>query len=116
MKYKLIIDKDAEEEVIAIVHSPSTLTRQIEDLVRSYSGADSIMGHRDDELRKLTFDEIEYTGFKKGSAESANEFAKNLEKHGIVATVRRRLGADVNAACGQLRRSSMQKNQDTTEV
>ena len=64
----------------------------------------------------IRVNEVKETGFKKGSAESANEFAKNLEKHGIVATVRRRLGADVNAACGQLRRSSMQKNQDTTEV
>ena len=59
MKYKLIIDKNAEEEIIAIVHSPSDLTRQIENLVCSYSGTDSIMGHKDDEMRKLTFQEIE---------------------------------------------------------
>ncbi len=59
MKYKLIIDKDAEEEIIAIAHAPSSLTQQIEDLVCSYSGADSIMGYRDDEMRKLTFGEIE---------------------------------------------------------
>ena len=44
MKYKLIIDKDAEEEIIAIVREPSSLTQQIENLVCSYSGADSIMG------------------------------------------------------------------------
>ena len=59
MKYKLIIDKDAEEEIIAIVNAPSSLTGQIEDLVRNYSGADCIMGYRDDEMRKLTFGEIE---------------------------------------------------------
>lgn len=59
MKYKLIIDKDAEEEIIAIVHSPSSLTQQIENLVCSFSGADSIMGYREEELRKLTFGEIE---------------------------------------------------------
>ena len=59
MKYKLIIDKSAEEEIIAIVHNPSSLTQQIENLVRNYSGADCIMGHRDDEIRKLTFNEIE---------------------------------------------------------
>ena len=59
MKYKLVIDKKAEEEVIAIVHEPSTLTQQIENLVCSYSGADGIMGHRDDEMRKLKFEEIE---------------------------------------------------------
>lgn len=59
MKYKLIIDKNADEEIIAIVHEPSSLTQQIENLVCSCSGTDSIMGHKDDEMRKLTFQEIE---------------------------------------------------------
>ena len=59
MKYKLIIDKDAEEEIVAIVHAPSSLTREIENLVYSFSGADFIMGYRDEEARKLSFGEIE---------------------------------------------------------
>ena len=59
MRYKLIIDKNAEEEIIAVVHAPSALTQQIEDLVCSHSGADRIMGYRDDEIRKLVFSEIE---------------------------------------------------------
>ena len=59
MKYKLIIDKNAEEEIVAVVHAPSSLTQQIENLVCSYSGPDGIMGYRDEEMRKLTFDEIE---------------------------------------------------------
>ena len=59
MKYKLIIDEDAEEEIIAIVRGPSSLTQEIENLVCSYSGADSIMGYREDEMRKLPFSEIE---------------------------------------------------------
>ena len=59
MKYKLIIDKNAEEEVTVVAHAPSSLTQQIENLVCSYSGADSIMGYRDDEMRKLAFQEIE---------------------------------------------------------
>ena len=59
MKYRLIIDKDAQEEIVAIVHAPSSLTQQIEDLVCSFSGADSIMGYADDALRKLAFTDIE---------------------------------------------------------
>ena len=59
MKYKLIIDKDAEEEIIAIVHAPSSLTQKIEDIVCSFSGTEGIMGYRDDEMRKLAFEEIE---------------------------------------------------------
>ena len=59
MKYKLIIDKDAEEEIIAIVHAPSRLTQGIEDLVNGFSGADFIIGYREEEMRKLLFREIE---------------------------------------------------------
>ena len=59
MKYRLIIDKNAEEEILVIAHAPSSLTQQIENLVRSFSGADSIMGYREDEMRKLAFSEIE---------------------------------------------------------
>lgn len=59
MKYKLIIDKEAEEQITAVVHAPSDLTRQIEDLICSYSGVDYLMGHREDELCKLSFTEIE---------------------------------------------------------
>ena len=59
MKYRIIIDKKAEEEIIAIVHAPSSLTQQIENLVCSFSGTDSLMGYREDEMRKLSFKEIE---------------------------------------------------------
>ena len=59
MKYKLIIDKDAEEEIIVTVHAPSSLTQEIENLVCNFLGVDSIMGYRDDEIRKLSFREIE---------------------------------------------------------
>ena len=59
MKYKLIIDKDAEEEIVAVVHAPNSLTEQIENLVLGYSGAEGIMGYRDDEMRILSFGEIE---------------------------------------------------------
>ena len=59
MKYRLIIDKNAEEEIRITVHQPSDLTRQIENLVYSFNGADCIMGYSEDELRKLSFQEIE---------------------------------------------------------
>ena len=59
MKYKLIVDKDAEEEIIAIVHEPSALTQQIENLVCSFSGQDGIMGYGERGVRKLAFGDIE---------------------------------------------------------
>lgn len=59
MKYKLIIDKNAEEEIVATVHAPNNLTKQIEDLVHRFSGADFIFGYREEEMRRLSFHEIE---------------------------------------------------------
>lgn len=53
----------------------------------------------------IRVNEVKETGFKEGTIESAGKFAARLERFGMVATVRRRLGADVNAACGQLRKN-----------
>ena len=59
MKYKLIIDPEAEEEIRVIAHAPSSLTQKIEDLIFQYSGTERIMGYREDEMRQLLFSEIE---------------------------------------------------------
>ena len=42
--------------------------------------------------------------YKKSSDSRIAEFIKILEKYGINVTVRRTLGSDINASCGQLRR------------
>jgi 23S rRNA m2A2503 methyltransferase len=47
---------------------------------------------------------IEETEYKKTSKEVQGKFVSVLEKYGIAATVRRTLGADIEASCGQLRR------------
>ena len=50
---------------------------------------------------------VKESGFAKGSRESVERFRESLEtKRGITATVRRTLGPDINASCGQLRRAS----------
>ena len=59
MKYKLIIDKDAEEEIVVTAHRPSLLTESIENLVRSFSGPLDITGYRDDDMRKLALEDVE---------------------------------------------------------
>lgn len=43
--------------------------------------------------------------YEKSSQERQKRFASILEKNGITATVRRTLGSDINASCGQLRAS-----------
>ncbi len=45
-------------------------------------------------------------GLLPSTEERVREFAKTLSDAGVTVTVRRRLGADIDAACGQLRRGS----------
>ena len=42
-------------------------------------------------------------------------FQKRLESHGITATVRRSLGGDIDASCGQLRRKAMEERRAAHE-
>ena len=53
------------------------------------------------------------TGFSASDDHAIKKFVSILEKKGIRATVRRRLGADINASCGQLRRADAQETEDT---
>ena len=59
MKLKLILDKDAEEEIVVVVHETSALTDQIEDLVRTYIGNYKITVYNEDEMKQLCFSDIE---------------------------------------------------------
>ena len=51
----------------------------------------------------IPVNKVEESGFSKSSRERVEAFKGRLEKHGLVATVRREMGSDINAAYGQLR-------------
>ena len=51
---------------------------------------------------------IKERNFRQSLPESIMEFKKILEKNHIHVTIRREMGADINAACGQLRRKKLQ--------
>jgi 23S rRNA (adenine2503-C2)-methyltransferase len=52
---------------------------------------------------------VDETEFSASDKQAVQRFAAVLEKNGIRATVRRTLGADINASCGQLRREEEKK-------
>lgn len=57
------------------------------------------------------------TGYDKSNRERIRRFQDILTKHGIAATVRRELGSDIAAACGQLRRTRMiEEGQENVDV
>ena len=52
----------------------------------------------------IPINKIENGAYSKSSNENIMKFRDYLNDHGIVATIRRELGSDIDAACGQLRR------------
>ena len=57
MKFRLIIDKDKEEEVVATVHQHSPLIEEIESLILNHT--DRIPGYLEDEIKMLDVSDIE---------------------------------------------------------
>ncbi len=55
----------------------------------------------------IPINKIENGEFTKSTNENIIKFRDYLNDHGIVATIRRELGSDIDAACGQLRRKNL---------
>lgn len=53
----------------------------------------------------IPVNEIKENTFKRSSKKAIDDFSEILKNHGIEVTTRREMGSDINAACGQLRRS-----------
>ena len=59
MKFRLIIDKEKGEELVATVHDRSPLIDEIEALILKYAGTDRIPGYTEDDIKMLSVFEIE---------------------------------------------------------
>lgn len=58
----------------------------------------------------IPLNKVEEREFQRSHRERVNNFAGTLEKMGIPVTVRKEMGSDIDAACGQLRRRAAQGN------
>lgn len=87
MKFNLIIDKSKEEEITATVHGRSSLTERIEALVMQYSGNDRIPVFSEDEMKLLSFSEIESVFSEEGKTfvtdSSGNRFRIKMRLYEI---------------------------------
>lgn len=87
MKFNLIIDKSKEEEITATVHGRSSLTERIEALVMQYSGNDRIPVFSEDEMKLLSFSEIESVVSEEGKTfvtdSSGNRFRIKMRLYEI---------------------------------
>ena len=54
----------------------------------------------------IPVNKVEEREYKKGTRDEINSFSKYLNDCGVNATIRRELGADISASCGQLRKKT----------
>ena len=80
----------------AVIHGVNDTTSDAEGLVRLLKGMNC-------HVNLIPVNEIRERGYR-SDKNALHAFAAALEKGGLNVTVRRTLGADIDAACGQLRR------------
>ncbi len=56
----------------------------------------------------IPVNEVKERDYKRSCTKNIQNFKNILEKNGINVTIRREMGSDINAACGQLRKSYME--------
>ncbi len=54
---------------------------------------------------------VKERSFRRSAREAVEKFKIKLEKYGINVTIRREMGGDIDGACGQLRKSYMEKTE-----
>src|SRR5439155_9693204 len=66
-----------------------------------------ILQHRQAHINLIPFNDVEGLPYRRPEQESLSDFVARLRRRGLVVHVRKRKGADIDAACGQLRRSAL---------
>ena len=56
----------------------------------------------------IPVNDVAERGFKRGNQEAIRRFCQMLQQNKVNATVRRKLGSDINASCGQLRHNEQE--------
>lgn len=79
-----------------------SLIEGVNDTDESADELIALLGGKNCHVNLIPVNEVKERDFRK--SRSVERFRRRLEGAGINATVRRTLGADINAACGQLRR------------
>ena len=62
-----------------------------------------LLKHRNAHVNLIPMNNVETLPFVEPTAPRTHQFVSVLAQYGVVATVRKRKGADIDAACGQLR-------------
>lgn len=77
-----------------------------EECARQLSGQ---LHHMLCHVNLIPLNEVKERNYKKSNTEIVERFAKILNERGIETTIRRKLGSDIYAACGQLRKGYLKR-------
>ena len=86
-----------EYSMVRGVNDSDVCAKQLADLIRG-------MGAH---VNLIPINPVDGSPYSATDAENVRRFRQKLEQLGVNATVRRRLGSEISAACGQLRRENM---------
>ena len=78
--------------------------RRLTELIRNMHG----------HVNLIPVNPIKERDYRQSGREAIEAFKAYLEKHGINVTVRREMGRDIGGACGQLRKSYLNKEEENT--
>lgn len=59
MKFRMVIDKDKEEEIVAYVHQRTNLIDEIESLIMDSKNVKEIIGYDEEDIKILNISEVE---------------------------------------------------------
>ena len=85
----------------ALIHDVNDLADHAHELGRRLRGMNC-------HVNLIPVNAVEGTGYTKSDLRGQQSFAEILAGYGVTATVRRTLGSDIDASCGQLRRKTLE--------
>ena len=71
----------------------------------------SLLRGRPAHVNLIPLNPVKESPLQPSSRDTVRKFQQILERHGVTATVRRKLGPDIDAACGQLRRRTLEEGE-----
>lgn len=85
-----------------------SLVKGVNDTETDVRELTALLKQKNCHLNLIPVNPVKERDFEKPDKKSAHEFKNKLEKNGINVTIRREMGADIDGACGQLRRKHIQ--------
>ncbi len=93
-----------------------SLIRGVNDTEEDVRELVRILGPRNCHLNLIPVNSVKEYDLKQPDRKNAQNFKNKLEKYGINVTLRRELGADIDGACGQLRRRYVRTQIEEAEL